>query len=406
MTEDTKEAYQMMDVNVYQENLFHTKMMLKETDLNTYLFGVSTADLSEEDQSYLKSLAAKEHGSEIPGIDAVPGKISGIISCEGSEWHYHVYLPKAFHMGRKWPVCFIMSAGGGKGGKPISRYIKGAERFGCILVTSVESKNGFSQAGEAVTAMADDAYKRLPLEDDFTFSSGMSGGSRMSFLLAEANKNLSGVLACGSGAGIYPDSGDFRQPKLRSKTYVYSLIGTNCFNRTEAAESHQGFSDDCRLRFFPGNHTWAEAPLIEQGMARVMGQIILDHKDLSEYQEDYLTALKGLIEDLKAKEPWESDYLASFGAEMDDRFDGGYFKKTSNELEGDPQVKLAMEAEEDILDFANEFFASDANSKKDSKELPNRSEAADKLAAKYESIPHGKLIKLLGDKSPPPKKKK
>ena len=34
MTEDTKEAYQMMDVNVYQENLFHTKMMLKETDLN------------------------------------------------------------------------------------------------------------------------------------------------------------------------------------------------------------------------------------------------------------------------------------------------------------------------------------------------------------------------------------
>ena len=35
MTEDTKEAYQMMDVNVYQENLFHTKMMLKETDLNT-----------------------------------------------------------------------------------------------------------------------------------------------------------------------------------------------------------------------------------------------------------------------------------------------------------------------------------------------------------------------------------
>ena len=45
MTEDTKEAYQMMDVNVYQENLFHTKMMLKETDLNTYLFGVSTSDL-------------------------------------------------------------------------------------------------------------------------------------------------------------------------------------------------------------------------------------------------------------------------------------------------------------------------------------------------------------------------
>ncbi len=28
----------MIDVNVYQENLFHTKMHLKEFDLDTYLF--------------------------------------------------------------------------------------------------------------------------------------------------------------------------------------------------------------------------------------------------------------------------------------------------------------------------------------------------------------------------------
>jgi S-adenosylmethionine decarboxylase len=28
----------MIDVNVYQENIFHTKMMLKETELENYLF--------------------------------------------------------------------------------------------------------------------------------------------------------------------------------------------------------------------------------------------------------------------------------------------------------------------------------------------------------------------------------
>ena len=35
---DTQESYQMIDVNVYQENIFHTKMMLKETELENYLF--------------------------------------------------------------------------------------------------------------------------------------------------------------------------------------------------------------------------------------------------------------------------------------------------------------------------------------------------------------------------------
>lgn len=35
---DTQEKYQMIDVNVYHENIFHTKMMLKETELEKYLF--------------------------------------------------------------------------------------------------------------------------------------------------------------------------------------------------------------------------------------------------------------------------------------------------------------------------------------------------------------------------------
>ena len=31
----------MIDVNVYQENIFHTKMILKEFDLDNYLFGIT-----------------------------------------------------------------------------------------------------------------------------------------------------------------------------------------------------------------------------------------------------------------------------------------------------------------------------------------------------------------------------
>jgi S-adenosylmethionine decarboxylase len=50
IAQDTKERYQMIDVNVYQENIFHTKMMLKAFELDNYLFGVSEADLDEEEK--------------------------------------------------------------------------------------------------------------------------------------------------------------------------------------------------------------------------------------------------------------------------------------------------------------------------------------------------------------------
>jgi S-adenosylmethionine decarboxylase len=50
IADDTKVLYQMVDVNVYQENIFHTKMRLKELELDNYLFGVDASDLSEEEQ--------------------------------------------------------------------------------------------------------------------------------------------------------------------------------------------------------------------------------------------------------------------------------------------------------------------------------------------------------------------
>jgi S-adenosylmethionine decarboxylase len=45
----TLSRYQSIDVNVYQENIFHTKMMLKEFVLDNYLFGVNESDLSPQE---------------------------------------------------------------------------------------------------------------------------------------------------------------------------------------------------------------------------------------------------------------------------------------------------------------------------------------------------------------------
>ncbi|MBW3566429.1 MAG: adenosylmethionine decarboxylase [Proteobacteria bacterium] len=53
LSEDTRETYRMVDVNVYQENIFHTKMILKEFDLDNYLFGTGVDELSEEEQAVI-----------------------------------------------------------------------------------------------------------------------------------------------------------------------------------------------------------------------------------------------------------------------------------------------------------------------------------------------------------------
>lgn len=59
IAKDTQESYQMIDVNVYQENIFHTKMMLKETELENYLFE-KESNLSAEQKAEIEKKLQKE----------------------------------------------------------------------------------------------------------------------------------------------------------------------------------------------------------------------------------------------------------------------------------------------------------------------------------------------------------
>jgi len=60
LTEDTQNAYQMIDVNVYQENIFHTKMLLKDFDIDNYLFGAGREDFSEKELEDIEERLRKE----------------------------------------------------------------------------------------------------------------------------------------------------------------------------------------------------------------------------------------------------------------------------------------------------------------------------------------------------------
>ncbi|PLR86437.1 adenosylmethionine decarboxylase [Bacillus sp. V33-4] len=58
--ENIKSLYQMFDVNVYQENIFHTKCKLKDFDLNNYLFGYTKEKLTPEEREEITDNLQKE----------------------------------------------------------------------------------------------------------------------------------------------------------------------------------------------------------------------------------------------------------------------------------------------------------------------------------------------------------
>ncbi len=55
-----KRKYTMYDMNVYQENMFHTKMHIKDFDLDTYLFETHASELPYKDRRRIESLLRRE----------------------------------------------------------------------------------------------------------------------------------------------------------------------------------------------------------------------------------------------------------------------------------------------------------------------------------------------------------
>ncbi|OZS77516.1 S-adenosylmethionine decarboxylase [Tetzosporium hominis] len=53
--DDVQEQFNMIDVNIFQENIFHTKAKLKDFDLNNYLFGTKKEDLTAEEQQKIEA---------------------------------------------------------------------------------------------------------------------------------------------------------------------------------------------------------------------------------------------------------------------------------------------------------------------------------------------------------------
>jgi len=60
LAEDTLARYHTIDVNMLQENIFHTKMLLKDWDIDDYLFGESSGDLPQAEREHIREVLRHE----------------------------------------------------------------------------------------------------------------------------------------------------------------------------------------------------------------------------------------------------------------------------------------------------------------------------------------------------------
>ncbi len=73
IAKETINRYNLIDMNIYQSNIFHTKMKIKDLKLENYLFEIKEEDLSEEEKQEILKRLDKEmteifYGINIPNV--------------------------------------------------------------------------------------------------------------------------------------------------------------------------------------------------------------------------------------------------------------------------------------------------------------------------------------------------
>ena len=292
------------------------KVHLERADGTT--IDVDLDKFSEADQAMLREHFALANAPAASGTPATPvtpvavaaaaddlphplGKITSEISC-GDGYSCYLYFPNSLRKGVKHPVLYVMSPGGGSEGD-VRHYQAGAERNRWIIAVSTQSKNGFDGSQKAVDAMIKHVTGTFPIDKKRMYTTGFSGGSRMAFATAGKNKDITGVIACGAGGNLGS-----------AKQVAYGLCGSNCFNRTDMANSFRGFKGkDCVLRYFPGQHDWANEELCDDGITHLNGVYLCANR--SGYKDDYaffVQQVSALIENSVASAPLRAYLWTTF----------------------------------------------------------------------------------------------
>ena len=168
---------------------------------------------------------------------------------------YALYLPAAYDRARNWPIIYFFEPGA-RGPLPIRLFQAAAEKYGYILASSNNSRNGpWEQNRRALRAVWEDTRRRFSIDENRVYSAGHSGGAQVALLFGFfLERPWAGVISC---CGGLPE----RMPmeSLPGEFDAFIATGLYDFNywpsqAMAAALKERGLAQ--RLQVFPGGHAW------------------------------------------------------------------------------------------------------------------------------------------------------
>src|SRR5215469_4635144 len=115
---------------------------------------------------------------------AARGTITNVVTLYDPSQSYALFLPSQYSPGRRWPVIYAFDPFA-RGKTAVEVYRPAAEKYGYIIAGSNNAKNGpTGPEMEAAQAMWNDTHRRLSIDKERTYTTGLSGGARVATTFA------------------------------------------------------------------------------------------------------------------------------------------------------------------------------------------------------------------------------
>lgn len=206
------------------------------------------------------SLATILWAQSKPEIDlpATRGTITQVVTLDDPAQSYALYLPSQYSSDRRWPIIYAFDPFA-RGKTAVEVYREAAEKYGYIVAASNNARNGpTGPEMEAAQAMWNDTHRRLSIDKERTYTTGLSGGARVAttFALYCYTCAIAGVIAHGA---TYPAN---LNPKLQANDHFlyYVAIGDEDFNYPEVVALRKKKDEagaPYKIKVYPGPHQWA-----------------------------------------------------------------------------------------------------------------------------------------------------
>jgi hypothetical protein len=258
------------------------------------------------------------------------GKIIDSIKVKGTFTEtFQLYIPNSYTNNTAVVFIFDPMGNGTNGIKP---FLKAAEQYNYVLVSSNNTKNGpYNNNIEITNRLFSYIFSEFKTDSRQIYTAGFSGGSRLAFTVAILTNAIQGVIGCGASAPV-----ELSQNQNSSVNFSYiGIVGDEDMNYQEMFKFKEWLNNasiNNELLTFEGSHRWPP----DHEILRAFGWL-----ELQAYKKNIRPINKEIISKL-----YNEDFLIA------------------NSLEKNQKLVLAVMEYERLNRVYNTFFKVDSLTKK------------------------------------------